>query len=722
MARFAWVLVSVGWMVWIGCSGGPEPQRTTASPPPRSSPGATAPQSPAVTPSSTPSPYPFDGPPPSTAIRALAARGPETCALDAAGDVYCFGAEEEISEAQRGKGEALRRIARTPGAIGLAFLGTRYIGTICAFGPSGVGCWSAHDVSALVVPPGPGLASIRDVTALAEVGRYTCALHGEKKVYCVPTGDTAHSMTSRYFGARAFDIPAFAGADQLVGISDTDELCRRQGDKVACGQLVWDRAGKRESFTNIAPLPELDGAIDIAAVSHDGGSVVCARLAHGARCVKLTRAQAGALTATIAVDIATPVAALALGGKLCTLGSGAVGCRTLSALATETRVPLLADATSIAVGDAHACAVRRTGSVVCWGDNALGQLGVFDPELAEIAEVPGIDDASDLVIAAGHACALRASGTVTCWATETGSWTLGEPHALAGISDAVGIGQTPGWDNVPRTLALRKDGTIGWLWTIFDRGKVKYDEHVDPTAHLTDVVAMTNSAFGTMVTTRDGRVRSLTTADNAAKNPTHAPPETPLLVGPILRTKDHDAITAMRFGACSITKARRVLCFVDREHTGRWVETPVLRGVTDATDLVTVRATELAHHNGASDLCALRESGEVVCTTYGHLVPKDWATYKPFLAADLVALFDGPCARRKSGSFSCAWYAHPAWAAILRAAERIPDVARLRFDSDAAAACAIQTNRHVACVRATADGKPRHLLPSSATPVHVVWP
>jgi hypothetical protein len=79
----------------------------------------------------------------------------------------------------------------------------------------------------------------------------------------------------------------------------------------------------------------------------------------------------------------------------------------------------------------------------------------------------------------------------------------------------------------------------------------------------------------------------------------------------------------------------------------------------------------------------------------------------------------------KSGSFETergTLEAHPAWAAILRAAERIPDVARLRFDSDAAAACAIRTNRHVACVRATADGKPRHLLPSSTTPVHVVWP
>jgi hypothetical protein len=572
------------------------------------------------------------------------------------------------------------------------------------------------------VEPGPGFAALRDVTALAEVGRYTCALHGKKKVRCVPTGGLAHSMTSRYFGARTFDIPAFSGADQLVGIGDTGELCRRQGDKVACGQLVWDAAGKRESFTNIAPLLELDGAIDLAAVSHDRGGVVCARLAHGARCVKLERAQTGALTATLAVDIATPVAELALGGTLCTVGGGAVGCRKLSAPATEARVPVLADATSIAVGDAHACAVRRTGSIVCWGDNELGQLGVFDPELAKVAEVAGIDDASDLVIAAGHACALRASGTVTCWATETGAWTIGAPHALAGIRDAVGIGQTPGWDNVPRTLALRKDGGIGWLWTLFDHGKVKYDEHVDPTARLSDVVAMTNSAFGTMVTTRDGRVRSLTTADNAATNPTHAAPDTPLLVGPSLRVKDHAAITAMRFGACAITKARQVVCFVDREHTGRWVETPVLRGVTDATDLVAVRADELAHHAGASDLCALRAGGEVACTTYGNLTTKDWATYRPFLAADLIALFDGPCARRQGGKLTCAWYAHPAWAAILRAAERIPDVARLRFDSDAAAACAIQTNRHVACVRATADGKPRHLLPSSTTPVHVVWP
>lgn len=111
---------------------------------------------------------------------------------------------------------------------------------------------------------------------------------------------------------------------------------------------------------------------------------MCARLAHGARCVELVPAKAGELTATVAVDIPTPVAQLALGGQLCALEGGSVGCRALSAPATVTRVPVLADATSIAVGDAHACAVRRTGSIVCWGDNALGQLGVFDPELAPV--------------------------------------------------------------------------------------------------------------------------------------------------------------------------------------------------------------------------------------------------------------------------------------------------------------------------------------------------
>jgi alpha-tubulin suppressor-like RCC1 family protein len=34
------------------------------------------------------------------------------------------------------------------------------------------------------------------------------------------------------------------------------------------------------------------------------------------------------------------------------------------------------NATAIAAGEVRTCAVRSDGSVVCWGSNSLGQLGI----------------------------------------------------------------------------------------------------------------------------------------------------------------------------------------------------------------------------------------------------------------------------------------------------------------------------------------------------------
>jgi hypothetical protein len=161
---------------------------------------------------------------------------------------------------------------------------------------------------------------------------------------------------------------------------------------------------------------------------------------------------------------------------------------------------------------------------------------------------------------------------------------------------------------------------------------------------------------------------------------------------------------------------------VDKDHVGKWVKTPVLPAVDDAIAIAATRSQELAHHDGRSELCALRASGEIVCTTFHGASDPRWSVHSPLLAADFEALFDGPCGRRKNGKLACAWYDAPRWAEILRAVERIPDVRSLRVDATPAAACAIQNSGRVVCVRTSHDGHPRHLLPRTASPVHVAFP
>ena len=58
---------------------------------------------------------------------------------------------------------------------------------------------------------------------------------------------------------------------------------------------------------------------------------------------------------------------------------------------------------SISVSSSAVCGVRRSGDIVCWGD---------DP--AAILEVPG-GEFTDVSTAAARACAVSASGEIVCW-------------------------------------------------------------------------------------------------------------------------------------------------------------------------------------------------------------------------------------------------------------------------------------------------------------------
>jgi hypothetical protein len=94
------------------------------------------------------------------------------------------------------------------------------------------------------------------------------------------------------------------------------------------------------------------------------------------------------------------------------LGNGA---HTVSA--RPVRVSLQGNAIGVAVGLAHACALMQGGVVQCWGSNANGQLGdgktVDSPVPVRVEGLSGFATA----IAAGdaHTCALLRSGRIQCW-------------------------------------------------------------------------------------------------------------------------------------------------------------------------------------------------------------------------------------------------------------------------------------------------------------------
>ena len=84
---------------------------------------------------------------------------------------------------------------------------------------------------------------------------------------------------------------------------------------------------------------------------------------------------------------------------------------------TPTAVSGITNAIQITAGTYDACALLSTGSIDCWGDNGLGDLGDGTSSSSDLPEpVTGITDATQLATGIGEAnCALVASGSIECW-------------------------------------------------------------------------------------------------------------------------------------------------------------------------------------------------------------------------------------------------------------------------------------------------------------------
>ena len=84
----------------------------------------------------------------------------------------------------------------------------------------------------------------------------------------------------------------------------------------------------------------------------------------------------------------------------------------------------------VSVGAAHACAVASTGAVYCWGRNQ--SLEIAQPASVLFATTPvkvdGVTSAVKVSAGAHHTCVLLADASVVCWG-DNGSGALGVPLA-----------------------------------------------------------------------------------------------------------------------------------------------------------------------------------------------------------------------------------------------------------------------------------------------------
>ena len=105
----------------------------------------------------------------------------------------------------------------------------------------------------------------------------------------------------------------------------------------------------------------------------------------------------------------------------------------------------------VAIGDNHTCALKANGTVMCWGYNGDGQLGINDSLLrfsAYPVDVIGLSDAIAISAGGNMTCAIKRDASMACWGTgyhttSTNMETRWAPSVIAGMRDVVNIAVAP---------------------------------------------------------------------------------------------------------------------------------------------------------------------------------------------------------------------------------------------------------------------------------------
>ena len=100
------------------------------------------------------------------------------------------------------------------------------------------------------------------------------------------------------------------------------------------------------------------------------------------------------------------------------------------------KVAGLVDVTALTAADEHLCALRKTGELMCWGDNGFEQLGTGNTDYVELPKQ--VVGKSDFVLAAtaiDHTCGIAGNKSAWCW----GAGAFGQLGTGKGDDSAVPV-------------------------------------------------------------------------------------------------------------------------------------------------------------------------------------------------------------------------------------------------------------------------------------------
>ena len=351
------------------------------------------------------------------------------CGLTTGGAAYCWGYN---ADGELGDGTPTDRYVPTAGTGGLSFsaiAGATYHS--CALVAAGAAyCWGDNNVAQLGygTPPTdswmPGaVQGGYAFTAIAAGDNHTCGLGAGGAAVCWgydgdgALGDgttTTRVAPAPVSGGHSF-VRLAAGASFTCGQTASATWCwganasGQLGDGTTFGRLVPVQVGVLPPVAAVAVGPASSSlptgaTVQLTATVKDGdGNALTGR--------SITWASSDPTVAT--VDATGLVLGIAIGPATITATSEGV---SGTATVTVTAAADLSSPGSVSAGYGHACDVRASLTLNCWGDNSSYQLGTGNSTSQSLPTT--VSTALQFFqVAAGynHTCGLASDSTAYCW-------------------------------------------------------------------------------------------------------------------------------------------------------------------------------------------------------------------------------------------------------------------------------------------------------------------
>ena len=172
----------------------------------------------------------------------------------------------------------------------------------------------------------------------------------------------------------------------------------------------------------------------------------------------------------------------------------------------------------VSVGDSHALALRSDGTVLAWGSDTYGQLGLGRALMSSLpVRVSGLSGVKAIAGGQHHSLAVRQDGTVWAWgANDHGqlgdgtSLNRSRPTLVPGVANAV-MACGGSW----HSAILRQDGTV-WTWGTNTSGQLGngvaggewWSTSPAPVTGLTTATSIACAGEQTFALLKDGTVRA----------------------------------------------------------------------------------------------------------------------------------------------------------------------------------------------------------------------